>query len=348
MTKLTLRGLEMRFQPGERVLDGVDLDVKESECMVLLGPSGSGKTTILRLIAGLLRPSGGDVLFDDVSVLATPAEQRGAVMVFQQHSLFPFRTVADNVGYGLRLRKVGRSERREQIADALTAVRLSGFEDRWPDELSGGQRQRVALARALVVRPRLLLLDEPLSNLDRELREDVRETISRVQRDVGITTVFVTHDQGEALAVADRIALLIDGRLRQVGTPTEFFRNPADTVVARFLGADNFMPGVKSGRSVDTAIGSVVVDAGGVPDGPVVVTIRPDEIDTTDGTVNNFSATVETSRFSGIVADCTAKVGGASIRFIVPSREQPAPGDLLTLHLPPRHIHVFADTSQQI
>ena len=345
MTKLTLRQLEMEYQPARRVLDGVDLEVKESECMVLLGPSGSGKTTILRLIAGLLQPSRGDVLFDDESVLATPAEHRGAVMVFQQHSLFPFRTVADNIGYGLKLRKVGRSERREQVADALNAVQLDGFEDRWPDQLSGGQRQRVALARALVVRPRLLLLDEPLSNLDRGLREEVRETISRVQRDVGITTVFVTHDQAEAMAVADRIALLIDGRLRQVGTPTEFFRNPADIGVARFLGADNFIPGIKTGRSVDTAIGPVVVDAGGVADGPVVVTVRPAEIDTTGGTVNNFRATVETSRFSGIAADCTATVGGASIRFIVPAHEQPAPGDVLTLHFPLRLIHVFADPS---
>ncbi len=241
MTKLELRNLEMEYPSSGRAIDGLDLTVDAGERLVLLGPSGCGKTTTLRLIAGLLRPTGGDVLFDERSVLGVPAERRGAVMVFQDHALFPFKTVAENVAFGLKLRRVKGADRRERVAEALSIVRLSGYEDRWPDELSGGQRQRIALARALVVRPRLLLLDEPLTSLEPSLRAELRETICRVQRAVSITTVFVTHDQAEALAVADRLALLIDGRLRQLGAPSEFLQNPADADVAEFFGGDNML-----------------------------------------------------------------------------------------------------------
>ena len=241
MTKLSLCNLEMEFPASGRAIDRLDLTVESGERLVLLGPSGCGKTTALRLIAGLLQPTGGDVRFDDRSVLSVPAERRGAVMVFQDHALFPFKTVAENVAFGLKLRKIKRSEQRERVTEALAAVQLSGYEHRWPDELSGGQRQRIALARALVVRPRLLLLDEPLTSLEPGLRAELRETICRVQRAVSITTVFVTHDQGEALAVADRLALLIEGRLRQVGTPSDFLQHPLDADVARFFGGDNML-----------------------------------------------------------------------------------------------------------
>ena len=235
MTKLSLRAIEKVFARGVPALRGLDLDVEPGELMVLLGPSGCGKTTALRVIAGLDTPTAGDVRFDGESVLAVPPEKRGAVMVFQENALFPFKTVAENMAFGLRMRKVGPQDRQARVAQALESVQLAGYEDRWPDQLSGGQRQRVALARALVVRPRLLLLDEPLSSLEPELREDLGATIRRVQRDAGITTVFVTHDQREALAVADRIALMIDGRVRQVGYPNEFFRTPVDLEVARFF-----------------------------------------------------------------------------------------------------------------
>lgn len=233
MTQVELRDATLQFPTATVEASFV---VPSGRRLALLGASGCGKTTTLRIIAGLAQPDHGDVLFDNVSVLDRPPEQRGAVMVFQDHALFPFRTVADNVGYGLKLRRVARAERATRVNQALSLVHLDGFGDRWPDDLSGGQRQRVALARAIIVEPRLLLLDEPLSSLDRELRAELRDTICSLQRATGITTVLVTHDQDEAHEMADLVAVMIDGRVRQVGPPDEVFESPADDAVARFLG----------------------------------------------------------------------------------------------------------------
>ncbi len=346
VTKMTLRGLEMTYDGGVRGVAGLDLTIAHGELMVLLGPSGAGKTTTLRLIAGLLRPTAGDVLFDGRTVLDTLPEKRGAVMVFQDNSLFPFRTVGENLEFGLRMRKIERSERRARIAPALAAVRMAGFEDRWPDELSGGQRQRVALARALVVRPRVLLLDEPMTSLEPELRADLRDTISRVHREAGITTVLVTHDQGEAVALADRIALLIEGRIRQVGPPVEFFENPRDAEVARFFGAGNFLPGDKQNGQVRTPIGMVEIGETDVADGPVLLVIRPELIELASHGRNSFRATITTSRFGGVAADCTAAIGATSLRFAASPQDCPAPGDVVTLHLPAASIRVLPAASQ--
>ena len=233
MTRLELREMGMSFDNGVTALAGVSFAVEKGELMVMLGPSGAGKTTILRAIAGLIRPTRGDVLFDGNSVLEMPPEKRRVVMVFQKDTLFPFRTVAENLEYGLRMKKVERAERRSRIAEALEAVQMHGAEDRWPDELSGGQRQRVALARALVVRPKVLLLDEPLTSLEPPLRAEMQETITGVQRDYGITTLMVTHDQAEAAGIADRIAVLIEGTIRQVGAPWQVLNRPSDADVAR-------------------------------------------------------------------------------------------------------------------
>ena len=236
MTALTLRDVDYSFGADGRTLCDLNLVVGAGELLVLLGPSGSGKTTTLRIIAGLLQPGAGDVLFDGRSMLGTPPEHRRAAMVFQQHALFPFRTVGENIAFGLRSRKVPKAERPGRIEAALDAAQLAGFAERWPDELSGGQRQRVALARALVVEPRLLLLDEPLSNLDPNLRHDLRNTICRLQRTAAITTVMVTHDRAEAQAMADRVAVMIDGRICQIGPASEVFQQPVDAKVADFIG----------------------------------------------------------------------------------------------------------------
>ncbi|MGI9596489.1 MAG: ABC transporter ATP-binding protein [Acidimicrobiales bacterium] len=242
MTALTLRAIELHHRLDNVAVDNVDLTVEPGELFVLLGPSGCGKTSTLRLIAGLSQPTAGDVLFDGASMSGVPPEQRQAAMVFQDHSLLPFRTVADNVGFGLRLRKVPKSERGPRVSKALASVQLAGFEHRWPAELSGGERQRVALARALAIEPRILLLDEPLANLDRNLRWELGGMICDLQRRIGITTVMVTHDQDEAATMADRIGVMIDGQLRQVGTPSELRADPVDADVARFLGERTSRP----------------------------------------------------------------------------------------------------------
>ncbi len=339
---LELRGVGASYAPGSRAVDGVHLAVKEGERMVLLGPSGSGKTTTLRLIAGLLAPDEGDILFDGRSVLGVPPERRGAAMVFQQDTLFPFRTVAENVGFGLRLRRVARRERREQIEAALASVRLTGLADRWPDELSGGQRRRVALARALVVRPRVLLLDEPLSSLEPALREELDELICEIQRDEGITTVLVTHEQREAAAVGDRIAMMIGGRIRQVGSPRELYDRPVDLEVARFFGAHNVLPGTRQGAIVRTAVGDLAIDGPAGPDGPVLLTIRPDAIELAPDDPDALPALVESSHFVGVAVDCTVTVNGVSLRLLAPATSpQPAPGDELRVRVPAQHVAVM-------
>ena len=222
MATLTLNNLVMTYGDSlTKAVRGVTLEVEQGELLVLLGPSGCGKTTVLRLIAGLESPDEGDIAIDDVSVVNMPPERRNAVLVAQQHALFPFRTVRENVGYGLRLRKVDKAEQATRVDEALRSVQLDGYGDRYPNELSGGQQQRVALARALVVRPQILLLDEPLSSLDPELRTELQQLIRAVQTEACITTVLVTHDRDEAVALADRVAVMADGELTGVGDPSE-------------------------------------------------------------------------------------------------------------------------------
>jgi putative spermidine/putrescine transport system ATP-binding protein len=257
---LKLRGLVKRYGATTAV-DGVDLDVQDRELITLLGPSGSGKTTILRMIAGFVEPTAGTIAVGGREIQADPPERRDIGMVFQSYALFPHMTVAKNVAFGLERRRVPASERRTRVEEALALVRLSGLGERYPRQLSGGQQQRVALARALVIRPSLLLLDEPLSNLDAKLRGEVRLEIRRLQQELGITTVLVTHDQDEALTVSDRVAVLRDGRLEQLAAPTELYHRPANRFVADFVGKTSFLPATR----IDGAGGSG--GAAGLPDG---------------------------------------------------------------------------------
>jgi len=237
---IRLRGLARRF--GEVVaVDRVDLDVVDGEFLTLLGPSGSGKTTVLRMIAGFERPDAGTIELAGVDVTNVPPYSRDVNTVFQDYALFPHMSVQKNIEYGLKVKKVPKAEREQRAVEALESVRLGGYGDRAPSQLSGGQRQRVALARALVNRPKVLLLDEPLGALDLKLREQMQVELKEIQREVGITFVFVTHDQDEALTMSDRIAVFNSGKIEQLGTPTEVYEHPATPFVAGFVGTSNLL-----------------------------------------------------------------------------------------------------------
>lgn len=240
---LLLRSVSKTFGDARAVAD-VTLDIAPGEFMTFLGPSGSGKTTTLNMIAGFVRPSGGQIILGDADISRIPPHRRGVGMVFQHYALFPHMTVEQNVGYPLRQRKVARAARRERVGEALDLVELAGYAGRRPAELSGGQQQRVALARALVFRPPVLLMDEPLGALDRRLRETLQVEIKRIHEELGITFVYVTHDQDEALLLSDRVAVFTDGRIDQVGTAEELYELPRTRFVAEFLGDSNVFAGM--------------------------------------------------------------------------------------------------------
>jgi putative spermidine/putrescine transport system ATP-binding protein len=262
-------------------LAGVDLNVYEGELLSLLGPSGCGKTTTLNVIAGFVVPDAGHVLIDGSDVTAEPAWRRGLGVVFQSYALFPHMTVADNIAFGLRERGVPRADAAARVAEALELVRLAGAGAKRPGQLSGGQQQRVALARALVIRPRVLLLDEPLAALDRKLREEMRTELREIQRAVGTTTVFVTHDQHEALGLSDRVAVMNAGRIEQLGTPEEIYERPATAFVADFVGASSVLAGrATAAGGVDVAGTPLSVRLGRslTPGETVRLLVRPEQI----------------------------------------------------------------------
>ncbi|MEZ4860715.1 MAG: ABC transporter ATP-binding protein [Caldilineaceae bacterium] len=339
MTEVCLTGLTKRY--GELLaVDHLALTVQSGELVALLGPSGCGKTTTMRMIAGLLAPTHGDIHFDGRSVLNVPAERRGAVMVFQKHLLFPHMSVAENVGFGLKMRRVDKRVLQQRVSKMLEIVQLPGFERRRAHELSGGQQQRVALARALVIEPQVLLLDEPLANLDANLRLEMRKLIRTLQQELGITTIFVTHDQEEAVMLADRVALMVGGVLQQFDTPRAFYEAPCSTVVARFFRNENFLPGVKQGALVETACGPLVTTAAAtLPDGPVLVTIRPEHITVAganDG--NRVTATVINVLYLGTYVQLQVVLGEWQWTVNLPPNVTLQPDDVIRLTLPQEHL----------
>jgi putative spermidine/putrescine transport system ATP-binding protein len=273
-----VEGCAKTFADGTRALDPVTLVVARGETLVLLGPSGCGKTTMLRIIAGLEKPdAGGRVLFSDTDVTGIPIEQRNVGMVFQSYALFPNMTVASNIGYGLKIRGIDRNERRARIAELMALTGIEGLEHRRIDQLSGGQRQRVALARAVSVRPSVLLLDEPLTALDAALRDRLRLELDRLLRTLGITTIYVTHDQAEAMALADRIVVMRKGAIAQIGSPRDIYFAPANRFVAEFIGAANIIEAKVADGVLSLPGGYVHTDDRSLA-GPVVAMIRPESI----------------------------------------------------------------------
>lgn len=282
MAKLVLEGI-VKYLGGRPVVNNLNLEVASGELICLLGASGCGKTTTLRMIAGFLTPDAGTILLDDKPVLHLPPEKRPTAMVFQQYALWPHMDVFHNVAFGLQVRKMAKAEIRRRVQEVLKLVRLEDYERSFPAQLSGGQQQRVALARALVLEPQLLLLDEPLSNLDSKLRIQVREEIQEIQRRVGITTIFVTHDQDEALTIANRVAVFSEGHLEQYATPDVLYRDPATLYVAGFVGTMNILHGCwqEGGVEVDgTLIPCTQVSAHVA--GPVDIAVRPEDVRITE------------------------------------------------------------------
>ena len=275
MAHVRLEGLRKVYGSGPPAVDGLTLGVERGEFLALLGPSGCGKTTTLRMLAGLAEPTAGRMHVGDADITTLPPYRRNMGLVFQNYALFPHMNVADNIGFGLEMRNLAKAERQSRIAETLALVRLEGYERRRPRELSGGQQQRVALARALVIRPDVLLLDESLSNLDAKLREQMRIEIREIQRRLAITTIFVTHDQVEALSMCDRVALMDRGRLAQVGSPEDVYERPADRFVANFVGRINILRGRADGGSVIVANSRLAVARPPAKPGEVDIMVRP-------------------------------------------------------------------------
>ena len=353
---IELVGLTKRFT--EVAVDNIDLSVASGEFFSLLGPSGCGKTTTLRMIAGFEQPTSGQILLDDVDVSAVPPHRRNVNTVFQSYALFPFLTVFDNVAFGLRPRRLDKAELRTRVGEALELVKMTGYAKRRPGQLSGGQQQRVALARALVLRPSVLLLDEPLGALDAKLRRSLRVELKALQESVGITFLYVTHDQEEALTMSDRLAVMNGGRILQSGTPHQVYEEPADAYVADFLGAANLMEVVVSGRpggsEAEVKIGdSTLVTSHACPAAAgetAHAVIRPERVRVeTHGSAgpNRVAALVERVVYLGAATQVMLRLAtGASLQALVQNdgdagRASLAQGTPVHAYLPPDALRVL-------
>ena len=349
-----LDGVLKRFG-AVTALEETRLDVERVEFLTLLGPSGCGKTTLLNLMAGFLEADAGEIFIDGEAVTATPPYERRIGIVFQNYALFPHMTVARNVGYGLRMRGLPKREIAERVDEALALVKLSGLADRSPRQLSGGQQQRVALARALVIRPKVLLLDEPFSALDKNLRGAMQVELKEIQRRLGVTTVFVTHDQGEALSMSDRIVVMSAGRIRQVGTPDQVYRHPQDRFVAGFIGDVNLLPGrieARAGGRATVAIGDLrrEVEATALRDhgagAAVDVFVRPDHLGVRPaGEAGTLSARVAALVYQGTHIDLHADLAdGGRVVVRMPGHgalATHAPGTAVGLLVPQANLVAF-------
>ena len=333
MSSITLTNVTKSFD-GAQVIQEFSGVFQDREFVTLLGPSGCGKTTMLRMIAGFEKPTAGEIRIDDTVVSGpgqfVPPNRRGIGMVFQSYAVWPHMNVFDNVAYPLKVQRLPRDEIKRRVAEILGAVHLSQYADRMPNELSGGQQQRVALGRALVGNPRLLLLDEPLSNLDAKLRESMRFEIKEVQRRFGITVVYVTHDQTEAMAMSDRVIVFNKGAVQQADTPMNIYRNPANQFVADFVGKINFLRGV-AGEGRIAFAGGQSMAYGGEKRGPVVVALRPENItmcSEAPSTGNILRGTLAHSYYLGDTNDCRVDVDGVSLRVVAAGHTygQIAPG----------------------
>ncbi|MGX1696551.1 ABC transporter ATP-binding protein [Microbacterium keratanolyticum] len=344
-TRVQLDQIVKSYGP-QTVLHGIDLDIAPGEFLSLLGPSGCGKTTALRVLAGLEHADAGSVLFGGRDVSRVPTNRRDIGMVFQAYSLFPHLRVRENTAFGLRRRRMNRTDALNRAQDALALVGLSDLGDRFPHQLSGGQQQRVALARALVTEPQVMLLDEPLSALDAKVRVQLRDEIRRIQLRLGTTTVFVTHDQEEALAVSDRIAVMNAGRIEQIGTPEELYQRPASAFVAAFVGLSSLISGVAAGDTV--RVWGRALPRRGDGEGHVEVFVRPENVRLTSAEDEDAAArgTVEESTFLGSARRTLVRTETGELVWVQhPARLRPSYGDLVGVALEAEPVIVRPATS---
>ena len=351
---IRLRDLCVEFD-GEQILDHINLYIKDKEFLTLLGPSGCGKTTTLRIIGGFVTPTSGDVLFDGERINDVPAYQRKINTVFQKYALFPHLDVFENIAFGLRMQrrpdpndprgkrmiKIPEEEIEERVHEMLEVISLKGFEHRKPDALSGGQQQRVAIARALVNRPKVLLLDEPLAALDLKLRKDMQIELKRIQQQVGITFIFVTHDQEEALTMSDTVVVMNKGSIQQVGTPEDIYNEPRNAFVADFIGESNILDGIMLEDYKAKFAGHVFecLDKGFSPNEPVDVVVRPEDVDIVPVEKGMLTGTVTSVTFMGVHNEAIVDVKG--FKWMIQTTDPVTEGETIGIFLEPDAIHIM-------
>ena len=337
---IRLRNLCMAFD-DELVLDNINLYINDSEFLTLLGPSGCGKTTTLRIIGGFTTPTSGDVTFDGVRINDVPPHKRQINTVFQKYALFPLLDVCENLAFGLRIAKVPEEEIRQRVTEMLEVVSLKGFDRRRIDQLSGGQQQRVAIARALVNRPKVLLLDEPLGALDLRLRKDMQNELKRIQQQMGITFIYVTHDQEEALTMSDTVVVMDKGRIQQIGTPEDIYNEPKNAFVADFIGESNILNGVMVRDKVVKMYGKEFpcVDGGFAPNEPVDVVIRPEDIDIVPVEQGQLAGTVTNVTFKGMQYDIIVDFRG--FKWLIQTTDHSPVGARIGVKIDPDGFHIM-------
>ncbi len=335
-----LQGICKSFD-GETVLDNIDLDIHDKEFITLLGPSGCGKTTTLRILGGFETPDAGDVFFDGKRINDLPPCNRHVNTVFQRYALFPHLNVFENIAFGLRVKKMDEPTVRRKVKEMLSLVNLKGFEKRKVDTLSGGQQQRVAIARALVNNPKVLLLDEPLAALDLKLRKDMQNELKNIQQQTGITFVYVTHDQEEALSMSDTVVVMAEGRIQQIGTPVDIYNEPVNAFVADFIGESNILDGTMPEDYRARFAGHVFpcVDSGFEKNQPVDIVVRPEDVDVVPVYKGMLTGCVTSVTFKGVHYEIIVDVCG--FKWMIQSTDYVAPGDTIGIYIEPDAIHVM-------
>lgn len=337
---IDLKDIHVTFD-GEQVLDGLDLSIKDKEFITLLGPSGCGKTTTLRIIAGFLEPDEGELIFEGRDISGVPAYKRQVNTIFQRYALFPHLNVYDNIAFGMRIKKISEDEIKKSVKEMLSLVNLEGFEKRRINTLSGGQQQRVAIARAIANKPKVLLLDEPLAALDLKLRKDMQKELRNIQRQLGITFVFVTHDQEEALTLSDRVVVMDKGKIQQVGTPQDIYNEPQNAFVADFIGESNILDGVMlkdfsvnfSGQTF------VCLDKGFEENEPIDAVVRPEDVDIVEKSKGMLTGTVTSVDFLGVHYEIIVDIGG--FKWMIQTTDEHKVGEEVGLYIEPDAIHIM-------